>query len=60
MAELCYTYTDSFIVLMNSEDIYTDFPENDKKRFEPSSYEVKRLLPIRKTKENWVDEGCIG
>ena len=45
---------------MNSEDIYTDFPENDKKRFEPSSYEVKRLLPIRETKENWVDEGCIG
>ena len=50
MAELCYTYTDSFIVLMNSEDIPADFAENVKKRFEPSSYEVKRLLPIRKMK----------
>ena len=47
MAELCYTYTDSFI---DSEDIPADFAENVKKRFEPSSYEVKRLLPIRKMK----------
>ena len=55
-AKLCCMDTDSFIVLIKSEDVYQDIADDVKKRFDTSNYEFEcnsndRPLPIGKNKK---------
>ena len=50
-SELCYMDTDSFIIYINTEDIYEDIGDDVEKRFDTSNYEVNRPLPTRKNKK---------
>ena len=43
--------TDSFIPYIKTEDVYKYIANNDEKRFEISSYEINRPLPIGKNKK---------
>ena len=45
-AKLCYTDTDSVIVHIKTEDIYTDIAGDCETRFDTSNYEVQRPLPM--------------
>ena len=49
-ARLCYIYKDSFIVNVETYDIYRDITEDVKTRFDNSNYEIDRPLPIGKIK----------
>ena len=49
-SKLCYIDTDTFIVLIKTEDIYKDISEDVEKRFGTSNYEVGRPLPMGKDK----------
>ena len=40
--------TDSFIIYINSEDVYEDIVHDVEKRFDASNYEVHRTLPTGK------------
>ena len=44
-AKFCYMDTDSFIVYIKPEDIYTDITRDVKTRFNTSNYELDRPLP---------------
>ena len=50
-AKLCYMYTDSFIVFIETEDIYSDIAKNVETRFDTTNYELDRPLPKRKNKK---------
>ena len=43
-AKLCYMDTDSFIIQIKTEDFYKDVPNDVKKCFDTSNYEVNRPL----------------
>ena len=47
------TDADGFIVHVKFEDVYADFPGDVEKIFDTSSYEVERLLTIRKNKKKY-------
>ena len=60
-AQLCYIDTDSFIILIKTDDFYQDMTKVVEKRFDTSNYEVERPLKISKNKYLfWYDEiiGC--
>ena len=42
-AKLCYMDTDSFIVYINTDDIYRDIAEDFETRFDTSNYDLNRL-----------------
>ena len=44
--KLCYMDTYSFIVYVKTDDIYKDIAEDVETRFDLSSYEIDRPLPI--------------
>ena len=44
--KLCYTDTDSFIINIKTNDFYEDIASDVENRFDNSSYEVKRSLPM--------------
>ena len=44
--KLCYMDIYSFIVHVNTDDIYKDIAEDVETRFDLSSYEIDRPLPI--------------
>ena len=44
-AKLCYMDTDSFIIYIKTEDIYSDIAKDIEKRFDTSSYKLDRPLP---------------
>ena len=46
--------TDSFIVYIETDDVYKDIPEDVKKRFHTSNYELERPLPKGRNK-NVID-----
>ena len=46
--KLCYMDTDIFIAHIKTDDIYKDIAEDVESRFNTSSYEVERLLPVGK------------
>ena len=55
-AKWCYMNTDSFIVLIKTDDIYKDITENFETRFDTSNYELEcnsidRSLPKGKNKK---------
>ena len=55
-AKLCYIYTDTFIVYIETGDIYKNIAEDAKTRFNTSNYELEcksidRLLPKGKSKK---------
>ena len=43
--------TDSFIIIIETEDFYEDISIDVEKRFDTSNYEVNRPLPIGKNKK---------
>ena len=47
-SQLCYMDTDSFIVHIKTEDIHKDILEDVETRFDTSSYNVNRPLPMEK------------
>ena len=49
--KLCYTYTDSFIMNIKTEDFYKDIVDDVEKRFDTSDYKVDRPLPTGKNKK---------
>ena len=50
--KLCYMDTDSFIINIKTECIYTDISKDVKARFDTSNYELDR--PLRKGKNKKV------
>ena len=50
-SKLCYMDNDSFIVYIETDDIYKDIAENVKTRFDTSNYELYRPLPKGKIKK---------
>ena len=48
---LCYMDTDSFIMNIKTNDFYKDISNDVDNRFDTSNYEVKRPLPIGKSKK---------
>ena len=42
-AKLCYMDTDSFIVYINTDDIYRDIAEDFETRFDTLNYDLNRL-----------------
>ena len=53
-SQLCYMDTDSFIVHIKTEDIHKDILEDVETRFDTSSYNVNRPLPMEKKKTRTV------
>ena len=49
--KLCYMYIDSFIMLIKTEDFYTDIADDVEYKFDTSNYEVDRSLPTGKNKK---------
>ena len=49
--KLCYTYTDSFIMHIKTEDFYDDIADDVEKRFDTSNYQANRPLPTGKNKK---------
>ena len=49
--KLSYMDTDSFIMLIKTEDFYEDITNDVEKRFDTSNYEVSRPLPTGKNKK---------
>ena len=43
--------TDSFVIYINIENDYKDIPNDVKKRYDASNYEVNRPLPTEKNKK---------
>ena len=50
-AKLYYMDTDSFIIYIKTEDVYKNFADDVKKRFDTSNSEVNRPLPTGKNKK---------
>ena len=50
-AKLSYMDTGSFVVYINTDDIYKDNAEDVEAKFDTSSYEVDELLPKGKNKK---------
>ena len=49
--KLCYMGTDSFIVHVNTEDIYKDIAKDIETRFSTSNFDLDRPLPKGKNKK---------
>ena len=49
--KLCYMDTDSFIIKIETEDVYEDIANGVEKGFGTSNYEVNRPLPTEKNKK---------
>ena len=47
--KLCYMYTDSFIVYIKAEYIYSGIGKDVERRFDTSYYEIERPLPKGKS-----------
>ena len=47
-AKLCFMDTDSFIVYIKTEDIYSDIAKDVETRFHTSNYELDRSLYKKK------------
>ena len=50
-AQLCYMYTDTFIVYLKTDYIYEHIAEDFESRFDISNYELDRPLPNGKIKK---------
>ena len=48
---LCYMDTDSFVMHIKTNDFYKDISDDVECKFDSSSYEVKRPLPIGKNEK---------
>ena len=50
-----------FVVYIKTDDIYKDIAKDVETRFDPSNYELDRLLPKGKKqqKSNWINERWI-
>ena len=57
--KLCYMDTDSFIVLIKTDDIYKDIAEDVENRFDTSNYELDRPFPKGK-KLIWLMKDELG
>ena len=50
-AKLCYIDIDSFIMHIKTKDVYEDTADDVEQRFDTSSYEFTKPLPIGKNKK---------
>ena len=57
--KLCYMDTDSFVVLIKTDDIYKDIAEDVENRFDTSNYELDRPFPKGK-KLIWLMKDELG
>ena len=61
-SKLCYMDANNFIIHIKTEDVYEDIAGDVEKRFDTSSYAVKRPLPTRKKNKKVIglmkDELC--
>ena len=58
--KLCYMDTDSFIMLIKTEDVFEDIANDVEKWFDTSNYKCDRPLPKEKKQEkNWKNERRI-
>ena len=49
--------TDSFLIYLKTEDIYSDIAKGVETRFDTSNYELEIPLPKgKKQKSNWINE----
>ena len=48
--KLCYLDTDSFIIHVETEDVFKDIATDVERRYYASNYEVNRPLPPKKIK----------
>ena len=48
LAKLCYTNTDSFIVYIKAEDIYSDIPKDVQKGFHTSKRKNRKVIELMK------------
>ena len=55
-AELCYMDTESFIIHIETEDVYEYIADDVEKRFDTSRYEVNRPMPTRKNKKTYCTD----
>ena len=51
-AKLCYMDTNSFIIHIETEDVYKDIADDVEKRSDTSNYEVNRPLLTEKKQKN--------
>ena len=51
MVKLCYTDTDSLVMIINTKDFYKDIAKDVEERFDTSNYGFDRPLPKGKNKE---------
>ena len=51
-SKLCYMDTDSFIIIIKTEDFNEDNSNDVEKRFDTSSYELNRPLPKGKNEKS--------
>ena len=49
--KLCYMDTDRFIIHIKIEDFYKDIADDVEKRFDTSTYQINRPLPVGKNKK---------
>ena len=56
---LCYTYMDSLIFHVKSEEVYADLAKDFKKRFDRWKYEFERPIPIGSAKNHKSNNGII-
>ena len=49
--KLCYMDTDSFVMIIKTNDFYRDIANDVESRFDTSNYEVNRPLPTAKTQK---------
>ena len=47
-ANLCYMDTDSFIIYIETKDVYVDITKDNEAKFVTSNYELERPLPGEK------------
>ena len=45
-AKMCYTDTESLVIHIKTEDFYKSIANDIEKRFDASSYDDNRLLPV--------------
>ena len=50
-SKLCYMDAGSFIVYINTVDVYKDITKNVERKFDTSNYVLERLLPKEKDKK---------
>ena len=55
-AKFCYMDTGSFIIHVETDDIYKDIAEGVETRLDTSNFEIDIPFPEGEKKSNWINE----